>query len=438
MRFKLFSGLFVLGLLVGISLGIHIVYPLIFGFILFSFDAFSKGFSKEEWFQMIKKGLGVVKNLIIIFTLVGFLTAGWRLSGTIQYLVYYGANLINPNFFYVFCFLLTLGMSMLIGSISGTITTMGVVLISLARANGSDLIIATGAILSGGIFGDRMSPVSSAAYLVGELTETNVIDNRRLMLKSIIAPTIFSLLGFLILSILFQGQGVSKDLLVSLKEVTNLSIYATIPALAIIILSLLKVKTKPLLLISTILSILVAYFVQGFSINEITSSLFFGVNVQNLPQDLSRIINSGGLKTMFPTIVSVGLSAIYFGIFEKTKFLSPIEDIINKLEPMLGKYWTYILVCIFFSMLFCTQAIVVMLITGIYKSRYSSNKLLMLDLANGAILIPAIIPWNMASNIAFTVYEVSFLGVFSNLLSIITPITYYFYRKRLLKKLEKL
>ena len=429
MKFKILSLMFILGLFVSIYLGIHIVVPLIFGFILFSIDAFTKGFTIKEWAIMVKNGLEIVKNLIIIFTLIGLLTAGWRLSGTIQYLVYNGANLINPNLFYLFSFILTLIMSMLIGSINGTITTMGIVLISLARANGADLLITTGAILSGGIFGDRMSPVSSAAFLVAELSETDVIENRKYMLRSIILPTIITAVLFLGLSFYKSAQGVDRELLNSLSQVTKLTIECVLPAAAIIVLSALKIKTKPLLLVSIILSVFVAYFVQDFSIGEIGKALLFGVNIENLPDSLNRIVNSGGLRSMLPTIVSVSLSSIYYGIFEQTKFLQPIEDIIDKLEPKIGHYWTYCLVAVFFSMLFCTQAIVVMLITGIYKKRVNNNKVMMLDLANVAIMIPAIIPWNMASNVAFTVYEVSFVGVLFNLLSIITPITYYFYRK---------
>lgn len=429
MKFKIYILLFVTALLGSIILKIHIVYPLIFGLVIFSTDTFSKGFSVRAWLNMLKDGANTVKNLIIIFTLIGFLTAGWRLSGTIQYLVYYGANLINPKLFYLYAFLLTMAMSMLIGSINGTITTMGIVIISLARANGANLLITTGAILSGGIFGDRTSPVSSSAYLVGELTETDIIENRKIMLKSVIVPTIITAIIFLILSVFEGGGRIDKKLLEDLRIITNLSPPSLLPAILIIILALAKVKTKLMLIISTLASVLVAHFVQGFQFKEIVKDLIFGVNIENLSPNLSRIVNSGGFQSMFLTIICVLLSAMYYGIFKETKFLSPINNIIENSEKTIGEYWTFVLVTFLFSILFGTQAIVVMLITSLYNQKTTNKKEFMLDIENGPIIISSLIPWNMAAFLAFSIYQVSFKAVIFNIFTITTVIYYKKYKK---------
>ncbi|MDO5028655.1 MAG: Na+/H+ antiporter NhaC family protein [Bacillota bacterium] len=429
MKFKIYLLLFVTALLTAIAFGIHIVYPLVFGLLIFSLDAFLKGFSFKEWLSMLKDGAKTVKNLILIFTLIGFLTASWRLSGTIQYLVYNGANLINPKLFYLYAFVLTLIMSMLIGSINGTITTMGIVIISLARANAASLLITSGAILSGGIFGDRISPVSSSAYLVAELTETDVIENRKIMFRSIIVPTIISGLIFLLLSIFKGGSSIDTKLLSELSQSTKLSVYSLVPALLIVFLALAKFSTKSLLIISSLASVIIAYFVQGFGIKEIIEGLIFGVNIPNLSPNLSTIVNSGGLQSMFLTIICVLLSAMYYGIFKKTDFLKPVKNIIENLEKKIGTYWTFVTISFLFSILFGTQAIVVMLITSLYKDKIPDKKELMLDLENGPIIIPSLIPWNMAAFLAFSIYQVPFRAVVFNVFAIITVIYYKKFKK---------
>ncbi|MFB0972538.1 MAG: Na+/H+ antiporter NhaC family protein, partial [Neofamilia sp.] len=185
MKFKIYISIFIIALFASVIYGVKLLYPLLVGLIIFSYDAWEKGFSPREIFKMMVDGISIVQKVIIIFLLIGVITAAWRLSGTIPYLVYHGASLINPNLFYLYTFLLNLGMSMLLGSVNGTATTMGIVLISLARANGSSLVITTGAILSGAMFGDRLSPVSSSINLVAEITETDVIKNRKPMTHSV-------------------------------------------------------------------------------------------------------------------------------------------------------------------------------------------------------------------------------------------------------------
>lgn len=434
MKFKLYISLFILGLFGSIMAGIKLVFPLLFGLLLFSYDAYEKGFKIKEIGAMMVHGLGVVKNMVIIFLLIGLITAAWRLSGTIQYLVYYGAGLINPMFFYFFAFILNLIMSMLLGSVNGTATTMGIVLISLARANGSNLLITTGAILSGAMFGDRLSPVSSSINLVADLTGTDVIKNRKEMTKSIIYPTILTGLIYLIISLKSPGGSVDLALLDALKSHSRLNILALIPALMIILLSLFKLKTKTLLVTSSLASILIAYFVQNYSLREISYSLIFGLNQGGLGESLSRIVNGGGIKSMFFTTINVAISAMYYGIFQKTNFLEDIEEIIDRLQDKIGFYWTYVLVSLVFSILFGTQSIVVMLVAALYEDRVGDENLMMLDLENVAILLPALIPWNMAANLALTVYQVSYLAVLFNFFCMLVPITYYFYREKILRE----
>lgn len=436
MRFALLSLLFSAALFFSVLNGIAIIYALFFGLLLFSLDALSKGYSLKQLGKMIWSGVYSVRNVLIVFTLVGFLTGAWRASGTIAYLVYYGINLINPSFFLLFCFLLTLAMSMLIGSVTGTVTTMGVILISLARAGGIDLTMATGAILSGSMFGDRMSPVSSAANLVAGLTGTELSENIRTMWKSSMVPTILTGVIFLLISLFQNSPPPDKSVIEGLTKVVNMSHLSLIPAAAIIIMSLLKVKTKIMLLISTMLGVVIGVLVQNIPLNDIIQALIFGFNTGMTDPVLSKIVNGGGFDSMRNTIISVSLSASFFGIFSVTGFLKPVEDLIEKLESKIGYYLSLNFISSAFSMVFSTQTMAVMLVNGLYTDKVPDNNLRMLDLANVPILIPALIPWNMAASVAITVYEVSALSVVFNLFCWITPIYYYFYRKKFKKSLD--
>ena len=101
---------------------------------------------------------------------IGCLTALWRASGTIAFFVYYGIQLITPHWFLLIAFLLSAGLSYALGSSFGTVGTVGVMLITLARSGNVDLWITAGAILSGAYVGERCAPTSSAALLISAVT----------------------------------------------------------------------------------------------------------------------------------------------------------------------------------------------------------------------------------------------------------------------------
>ena len=114
----------------------------------------------------IKESLIVIEVMLII----GFITAAWRVSGTITVFVYYGMKLIVPPLFLVIAFLLSCLLSYALGTSFGVAGTVGVIFMALARSGGVDPVITAGVLMSGIYFGDRGSPVSSSANMVAGIT----------------------------------------------------------------------------------------------------------------------------------------------------------------------------------------------------------------------------------------------------------------------------
>lgn len=428
-RFKIISFLFLSSIVFSIIKSKSLVNAMAFGLILFVYDAFRCGYKTKEILKMMYEGIKSIKNLLITFTLIGFLTAAWRASGTISYLVYYGLKFINPRFFILYCFLLPMGMSMLIGSVTGTGTTIGVILISIARACNIDLYVATGAILSGAMYGDRMSPVSSSASLVAELTNTKQSENIKKMWDSAKIPTLISIVIFLVISLMQSGAEVDSNVFENIKSYVVLSHFNVIPAAAIIICAIFKLKTKTMIIISTILAIIQGATVQKLKISAILKALFFGFRISEVEPLFEKIINGGGVDSMFSMMMIVAISSSFFGIFNHTKFLQPIYDSREKLEKKIGFLNTQNFFSFLFAIIFCNQTVPVISMNEIYKDDVPSE-LRMLDLENGPILISALIPWNMAANPTLTVYEVGYPAVLFNFYCMVVPICYYFIREK--------
>ena len=77
--------------------GTSILYALIFAFFLFCGYALYRGFSLQEIGKACRQSIAKISNIIIVMLLIGALTASWRASGTIAYLVSYASEIISPS-----------------------------------------------------------------------------------------------------------------------------------------------------------------------------------------------------------------------------------------------------------------------------------------------------------------------------------------------------
>ena len=164
-------------LIVAVLNNIYIGWPLLLGYVCFAGISRNKGCTWAQVFSASK--MGAKKALLIapILLLIGCVVAGWMAAGTVGALVYYSLSLIQPQLFIFITFILCSLISMLLGTAFGTVGTIGVILMVLARSGGVDPYVAGGAIISGIFVGDRCSPMSSIMYLLSSVTETDVYAN---------------------------------------------------------------------------------------------------------------------------------------------------------------------------------------------------------------------------------------------------------------------
>ena len=86
-----------------------------------------KGFGPRRIALMLVSGIKTAKNILIVFLLIGMLTALWRACGTMPVIICYAVEAIRPETIVVMTFLLTCGVSMLTGTSFGTAATMGAI-----------------------------------------------------------------------------------------------------------------------------------------------------------------------------------------------------------------------------------------------------------------------------------------------------------------------
>ncbi len=385
---------FILALAVCLFTGATILYALAVGYLLFFLYGLRKGHSAGAVFSMSLAGIKTVKNVLMIFGLIGLITALWRASGTIPVIVCYASRLIVPSAFLVITFLLNSLLSVLTGTSFGTAATMGVICMSMGNAMRMNPMLVGGAILSGAFWGDRCSPVSSSANLVCDLTGTDIFENIHGMLRTSWVPTVLSCLLYYVLGC-SAGQEIQLlDVEGLFAESFRLHWIAVLPAAVILVLSAMRVPVKRTLLASILLALIFSITLQGMEVSRLLSVMVFGYKTSN--GKLSAMVNGGGLISMVRPAAIVMLSSSYAGIFEETGLLNPIRQRIETLSLRLTSFGSTLLVSMLTSMVACNQTLSVMLTSQLCRGTQPDAKRFAIDLENTAIVVAPLVPWSIA------------------------------------------
>ncbi len=394
-------------LMLTVQKGFFLGYTLSACWLIFAWIAKRKGKSNKEILAMSYKG-GKRSFLILqIFLLIGSIMSVWITAGTLPSLMYYCLNYIAPNWFILFSFLICSLISFLIGSSFGAVSTMGIALITLARSGNIPLSLMTGAIMSGIYFGDRGSPVSSAAALTASVTNADHMSNVKNMSISCILPMSFSILFFGIFSIFYPLELVDSPLSNNLKEVFVISPLMLLPAILLFFLPILKLGVKTSMLASILAAFFLSLFSQGSDAFSVLKGMVLGVTFKSGP--LAGVLSSGGIRSMLITYIMLFISCSLAGLFEGIHAFENLEAFIQKYNHSARHRFGLTAIIGVLSCAFgCNQTIATIVTRDIMKPCYKETEQnqFALDIANSTLVVAGLIPWCVASFV-----PISMLGV---------------------------
>ena len=403
--------LFSLSLIFCLLLKLSVVYALIIGYMIFVIYGLIKGHNLIVLIKKSFEGVLTVKNILLVFVLIGMITALWRASGTIAFIVYIGSKLISPSILILLTFLLCSILSVLIGTSLGTAATMGVICASIGKAMGINPYYVGGAVLSGIYFGDRCSPMSTSALLIAELTKTNLYTNIKLMIKTSIIPFVMTCLFYLFLGFNSTVSNINVDVTEIFKQNYNLNIIVIIPAILIIILSILKINVKKTMLVSIIISFIIAMFIQRDSIVVLINYCIFGYHHPN--EKLNLMMKGGGILSMVNVSLIVGISSSYSGIFKETKMLVSLKGYLKEFSKKTSNYFVIFISAIISGAIACNQSLGTILTNELCGELVEKQKMAII-LENTVILLVGLIPWNIAMDVPLKTIGVGFMsGLFA-------------------------
>ena len=380
--------------------------------------------------QQMTKTLGGVAVTVLILLAVGMLSGSWMISGVVPTLIYYGVQLLSPQFFLVSACVICALVSLLSGSSWTTIATIGVALLAISHALGISEAWAAGAIISGAYFGDKMSPLSDTTILASSTTGVDLFTHIRYMMLTTTPAFLLTLIIFLAmgpgqgsgaqsLHVAQYTQGLASTFHISLWTLvvpllTALLIARRMPSLIVLFLSALMAGIMALVLQPHIL-MQVADDASLSNVAALTKGLavtFYGATaVDTGYAELNDLVSTGGMTGMLNTIWLI-LCAMCFGaaMVASGMIESITRVVISWVRTRLGLVSSTVSTGLFLNITTGDQFISIVLTANMFQNVYEQQgyepRLLSRTAEDSATVTSVLVPWNTCGMTQSTVLGV--------------------------------
>jgi NhaC family Na+:H+ antiporter len=378
------------------------------------------GWRRGMSWQAIQEGMvGAIAVSIMpmmILLSVGALIGSWMISGTVPGMIYYGIQLLNPDWFYAASALICALASLSLGSSWTVAGTLGIGMMGIATTYSLSPAITAGAVISGAYFGDKLSPLSDTTNLAAAAVGVDLFEHIKNMLWTTLPAFVLALLVF---SLIGSDGAATPENIAEIRSALashfSLSPWVLSPLALMLLLIYLKVPAYPAILICTFSGTLYAACFQpevvrimaiaahpdtpAPLIQGLWMALFSGYQSPPELGALSQLLDKGGLASMLNTIFLILTAMTFGGMLESTGIL---RQLLNSVLRGVKRTGDLILATvsggIITNILAADQFLAITLPGRLFTPAYDERKLNRLNLSrtleDSATLTSVLVPWN--------------------------------------------
>ncbi|MFO1121875.1 MAG: Na+/H+ antiporter NhaC family protein [Hyphomicrobiales bacterium] len=359
--------------------------------------------------QSVSTGIGAI---FILFA-VGALIGTWAMSGTLVAMVYYGLQILSPNYFYVTTALVCAVIASSIGSSWTTAGTIGVGFMGIATNMGLDPAITAAAIISGAYFGDTTSPLSDSTNLASGTVGVGLYEHIRETVVSSALALAISLVVFWWLG--RPGDFDATDKILAIRQFFPMSLFLFLPLVLVAVLALLKFPPFTAIFAGALAGgvvaaiafpdRVVAYAAAGdlprflAIIKGVWLALAEGYKTETGNPSIDLLVSRGGMVSMLNTIWLVITALAFGGVVEKAgvldRLIQPLVDRIKSTSALVSAMIGSVAGA---NVVTADQYIAIVLPARMFKSAFAGLGFspVVLSRAVGATATPtsALVPWN--------------------------------------------
>ena len=297
-----------------LKLGTVTVFALVL--VAMSLIALFTGFSMEEVQETILDGCKKAILVILILMSVGMVVGSWIVSGVIPSIIYYGLQILSPSYFLLVGFIICCIVSFFTGSSYTAAGTLGVAFMGIGYGIGVNPGLTAGMVISGAIFGDKMSPFSDTTNLAPACAGTDIFLHIKSMLFTTVPATLIAAVLYFVLGLQYRGSSVDLANVQAISDgitgAFNVNPFLVLIPVLTIILAIKKVPSFLAMLTGAMVAVVVAFIAQPqFDVATIFNSIATGFSQEFDNAMVARLFNRGGISSMMTT-VSLSLLCLAF------------------------------------------------------------------------------------------------------------------------------
>jgi NhaC family Na+:H+ antiporter len=409
------------------------------------FVGWRRGHSLKELGKAASDSVATGIGAIFILFAVGALIGTWALSGTLVAMVYYGLQLLSPNYFFVTACAICAIVAASIGSSWTVVGTIGVGFMGIATSMDLDPAIAAGAVISGAYFGDKSSPLSDSANLAAAAAGVDLYQHiRETLITSTmalaIALTVFFMLGE-------PGDFDATPKMAAIREAFQISPILFLPLVVVVMLALFRFPPFTAIFLGALAGGVLAVFVApervirfadaagdlptGLALLKgVWLALASGYNSTTGFAPMDMLATRGGMDSMLNTIWLIVTALAFGGVVEKAGVLDRvITPIIEKAKSAGALVASLTASIVATNVITADQYIAIVLPGRMFKSAFARRGLapVVLSRTVGDTATPtsALIPWNscgayMAATLGVATWSYAPYAVFSYVSPLLT------------------
>lgn len=365
----------------------------------------------------ILKSINMAMPAILIIFVVGALIAIWIMSGIVPMLIYYGLAIINPSaFLFVACVMCAV-VALCTGSSWSTVGTIGLALMAMGATLGIPDGMTAGAIISGAFFGDKMSPMSDTSNLAPAMVGTDVITHIRHMVYTSGPAMLISLVVFFFVGMFYQGASVDGGQVELVQNVLSERFNTSplllfVPVIVVVVVAR-GLPAMPALILGVVLGVIAVPVFQGQLLSDslgeevsiertyayILNALAYGFSMETGNATIDRLLNRGGMASMFAVNFVAITAMVLGGILEASGMLNALtQSLIRRVRGIGSLVLATLGTCLFVNCAAANQTMAIVIPARMFARTYKRFNLHAKNLSRacedaGTVTAP-LVPWN--------------------------------------------
>ncbi|MDF4143366.1 Na+/H+ antiporter NhaC family protein, partial [Lactobacillus kefiranofaciens] len=283
------------------------------------------------------------------------------------------------------------------------VSTVGIAFFGIGVTMSFNPALVAGAIISGGIFGDKCSPLSETNNLAAAVVDTDLFDHMKTILWSTVPAATISTIAFAVLGMGHNHADMNKinTTVAALNSDFHISIVALIPIVLVFICAAFKMAAIPTMLLNIFVSTAMMFVNNaGLTITKASTIITNGFVAKTSNNEVNLLLSRGGIVSMMPTValivltLSLGGLLVHFGLI--SAIMSPLATHLNNSAKLIT---AALGACIGVNIFIGEQFLSIILPGRAFKKTFNNDGLasraLGRVLEDGGTVLNYLVPWGV-------------------------------------------